>query len=38
MKQKLVDDKRLKEFGWTYQTSLDEGIKNTYKYFIDKIN
>jgi|TARA_A100001015_G_C14938684_1_gene691614 GDP-L-fucose synthase len=37
MKQKLVDNKRLIEFGWTNQTTLVDGIKSTYDYFI-KIN
>ena len=35
MKQKLVDNKRLKEFGWTNQITLVDGIKSTYEYFIN---
>ena len=33
MKQKLIDDSKLKQFGWQHQTSLKEGIKNTLDYF-----
>ena len=37
MKRKLIDDKRLNEFGWSHQTSLELGIKKTYKYFLDEV-
>jgi len=33
MKQKLIDDTKLKAFGWHYKTSLNEGIAKTYEYF-----
>ncbi|MES2863895.1 MAG: GDP-L-fucose synthase [Bacteroidota bacterium] len=33
MKQKLIDDSKLKQFGWKHQTSIQEGIKNTLEYF-----
>jgi GDP-L-fucose synthase len=33
MKQKLIDDTKLKQFGWKHQTSLEEGIKKTVEYF-----
>jgi GDP-L-fucose synthase len=33
MKQKLIDDSKLKQFRWKHQTSLKEGIKNTLNYF-----
>ncbi len=33
MKQKLIDDSKLKQFGWAPQTSLQEGIKKTLDYF-----
>jgi GDP-L-fucose synthase len=33
MKQKLIDDSKLKHFGWQHQTTLKEGIKNTLDYF-----
>lgn len=34
MKQKLIDDSKLKEFGWCYKTSLESGIKKTYEFYI----
>jgi len=34
MKQKLIDDKKLKEFGWSYKTSLEAGIKKTYQFYL----
>ena len=37
MKRKLIDNKRLSEFGWSYQNSLELGIKKTYKYFLDEV-
>jgi GDP-L-fucose synthase len=33
MKQKLIDDEKLKQFGWHHQTSLEDGIKKTVEYF-----
>lgn len=33
MKQKLIDDTKLREFGWKHQTSLEEGIQKTLDYF-----
>jgi len=33
MKQKLIDDTRLKEFGWKYKTPLKDGIEKTYEFF-----
>lgn len=33
MKQKLIDDSKLKQFGWQHQTTLKEGIKKTLDYF-----
>lgn len=33
MKQKLIDDSKLNQFGWKHQTTLQEGIKNTLSYF-----
>jgi len=38
MRQKLIDDTKLKDFGWQYQTSLEEGIQKTYDYFLTEIN
>ena len=37
MQQKLIDDTRLKEFGWQHQTSLEQGIQKTYDYFLNKV-
>jgi len=37
MKQKLIDDDKLKEFGWQYKTSLKDGIKKTYKYYLEEV-
>ncbi|WP_104721858.1 GDP-L-fucose synthase family protein [Helicobacter mesocricetorum] len=36
MAQKLVDIDRLKEFGWSSNTNLKEGITKTYQYFLGK--
>ena len=37
MKKKLIDNKKLKEFGWSHTISLEHGIEETYKYYLDKI-
>ena len=37
MKRKLIDNKRLSQFGWSHQTSIVLGIKKTYKYFLDEV-
>lgn len=34
MKQKLIDDKKLKEFGWHYKTELEAGVKKTYEFYL----
>lgn len=34
MKQKLLDVTRAKKIGWTAKTSLEEGIKQTYEYYL----
>ena len=36
MRQKLIDDERLKKFGWTYKTDLETGIKKTYEYYLSE--
>jgi len=36
MKQKLIDDKKLKEFGWNYKTALDAGIQKTYEFYLSE--
>lgn len=33
MQQKLIDDTKLKQFGWKHKTSLEEGIRKTVEYF-----
>jgi GDP-L-fucose synthase len=37
MKQKLIDDTQLQTFGWKYKTSLDDGIKKIYKYYLEEV-
>jgi len=37
MKQKLIDDTKLKAFGWYYKTSLEEGIAKTYDYYTKEV-
>lgn len=37
MKQKLVDTTNLKMTGWRPNFTIDEGIKETYKYFLENI-
>ena len=36
MKKKLINNQKLKKFGWEYKTSLEDGIKKTYEYFLNK--
>ena len=38
MKQKLIDDTKLKEFGWNSKTSLTEGLRKTIDYYKSKIS
>lgn len=35
MKQKLIDDTKLKAFGWQYKTGLREGIEQTFKFYLE---
>ena len=37
MQQKLIDDTKLINFGWQYQTTLEQGIQKTYDYFLNKV-
>ncbi|MGJ0372844.1 GDP-L-fucose synthase [Aliarcobacter cryaerophilus] len=37
MKQKLIDDTKLQSFGWKYRTSLKDGIKKTYEYYLKEV-
>ncbi|MBI1674389.1 GDP-L-fucose synthase [Shewanella sp. DW31] len=34
MRQKLIDNKKLTEFGWTHKTSLKVGIQKTYEFYL----
>lgn len=34
MKQKLIDNSKLKDFGWKHKTSLKDGIHKSYKFFL----
>ena len=36
MKQKLIDDTLLSEFGWKHKTSLEDGVKKAYDYYLNK--
>ena len=37
MPQKLMDVTKLAEAGWTARTSLKEGLKKTYDYFLHEV-
>lgn len=37
MRQKLIDDSKLKQFGWKHQTTLLQGIKKTLDYFKSEV-
>ncbi len=37
MQQKLIDDTKLKDFGWKCQTTLDQGIQQAYDYFLEEV-
>ncbi len=36
MQQKLINNARMKEFGWQYKTTLEQGIQKTYDYFLSE--
>lgn len=36
MRQKLIDDTKLKAFGWTHSTSLEAGIEKTYQFYLNE--
>lgn len=38
MKQKLLDVTRAKDIGWIAKTSLEDGVKQTYEYYLGIIN
>jgi GDP-L-fucose synthase len=37
MKQKLIDDSKLQEFGWHYKTELSDGIRKTYQFYLESV-
>lgn len=37
MQQKLIDDSKLKIFGWRHSTSLKLGLEKTYDYFLKEV-
>ena len=37
MKQKLIDDTKLIEFGWKHKTSLKDGIEKIYDYYLNEV-
>ena len=36
MNRKLLDISRLKQFGWEHKTTLEEGIKKTYEFYLEQ--
>ena len=36
MKQKLIDDTLLSEFGWKHKTSLEDGINKAYAFYLSR--
>jgi GDP-L-fucose synthase len=36
--RKLMDVSKMREIGWQYSTELEDGIKNTYKWFLNNID
>lgn len=36
MKQKLIDDAKLTDFGWSYKTSLEMGVAKTFQYYLSE--
>ena len=38
MRQKLVDSSRARTWGWTAETSLEEGMKLTYEHYLEKFH
>jgi len=36
MKQKLIDDAKLKQFGWNYKTTLFDGITKIYAFYLNE--
>jgi nucleoside-diphosphate-sugar epimerase len=38
MKQKLIDDSKLKAFGWSHKTNLSSGIEKTIEFYLSEQN
>jgi len=36
MRQKLIDDEKLKQFGWSFNTKLSDGIRQTYEFYLSE--
>ena len=36
MKQKLIDDSKLTDFGWSYKTYLEMGLTKTFQYYLSE--
>ena len=37
MKQKLVSAEKINSWGWKYKTEIEDGIRETYKYFLEEV-
>ena len=37
MQKKLINSTKLKEFGWQYQTTIEQGILKTYDFFLNEV-
>jgi GDP-L-fucose synthase len=37
MQQKLINNTKMREFGWHHETTLEQGIQNTYDYFLNEV-
>ena len=38
MPQKLMDVTKLRDFGWSCRTSLEAGLRKTYKWYLENIH
>ena len=36
--RKLMDVSKMKAMGWQYSTELEDGVKNTYQWFLENID
>ncbi len=37
MNQKIIDNQKLKKFGWNPRINLKEGIQKTYDYYLKEV-